>query len=420
MIADRRSLRSTQTLIAFIPTKRIGTMKKSLLSWKPSALATLAALLLSTVARAAPGDLYEGDVGTGSVVRFPAGGTKVTYASGLGNVVGMVFDGDGNFFVSDGSTAIYKISPSGIRTTFATGLQLPQGIAFDGLGNLFVSERAAGRILKITPGGSKTTFASNVGGPQGIAVDRAGNIYVAENETRSVAKLTPSGAKTTVASALGRPQGLALDAAGNVFVSDQQTGEIVKITPAGVKSSFASGLDSPVGLAFDSSGNLFVSNQGTNEILLVTPSGARSTFASGLNVPEYLVFEPVAHQLLNISTRGFVSTGDDVLIGGFIVGGDGPVNKRVLIRAIGPSLAAAGVSNPLSDPTVELHNSAGETLTNDDWKATQQAEIQATGLAPTNELESALLVLLPAGNYTAVVRGLNSTGNALVEVYNLQ
>jgi hypothetical protein len=126
---------------------------------------------------------------------------------------------------------------------------------------------------------------------------------------------------------------------------------------------------------------------------------------------------PTATRLLNISSRGRVGTGEDVLIGGFINRGGG----RVVLRAIGPSLSAFGVTNPLPDPVLTLKDVNGNTLaTNDDWQSSQGAEITAAGLAPTNSLESAILTSLPAGNYSGVVSGKGSaTGVALVEIYQL-
>ena len=122
--------------------------------------------------------------------------------------------------------------------------------------------------------------------------------------------------------------------------------------------------------------------------------------------------------LLNISTRMNVGTGDNVLIGGFIVVGTEP--KKVLLRAIGPSLTAFGVLNALADPTIELHEAGNIVVANDNWKETQKQEIMATGIAPTNDLESAILATLDPGLYTAIVQGKNGgTGVGLVEVYDL-
>ena len=122
----------------------------------------------------------------------------------------------------------------------------------------------------------------------------------------------------------------------------------------------------------------------------------------------------------NISTRGQVLGGDNVLIGGLIIGGT--ESKTIIARAIGPSLGAAGVANPLADPTLELHDSNGNLLqSNDDWQAGPDAQaITSDGLAPTNPKESALLATLNPGAYTAIVRGVNgATGIGLVEVYDL-
>jgi len=173
------------------------------------------------------------------------------------------------------------------------------------------------------------------------------------------------------------------------------------------------------GLAFDSTGNLFVSQlAGAGAILLVTPNGVVTNFAPGGTSPGFLATEPAPHQLLNISTRGVVGTGDHVLIAGFIVGGNGQVDGKVIVRALGPSLPIAGA---LQDPTVTLFDSGGTVVaTNDNWK-TSEAAVTATGIPPTDDREAAIVASLPAGNYTAVVSGASqTTGDALVEVYNLQ
>jgi hypothetical protein len=135
-----------------------------------------------------------------------------------------------------------------------------------------------------------------------------------------------------------------------------------------------------------------------------------------------------ATNITNISTRAFVQTGDDVMIGGFIVQGTGP--KRVIIRAIGPELTQSGITNPLANPTLELHNGTGALIAaNNNWQTTilggvitsnQVSDIQNSGHAPTAASESAIIANLPPGNYTAIVRGgNNTTGVALVEVYDL-
>ncbi len=121
-------------------------------------------------------------------------------------------------------------------------------------------------------------------------------------------------------------------------------------------------------------------------------------------------------RLLNISTRMAVLTEQKVLIGGFIITGSGP--KRVIARGIGPSLSGVGVSGALQDPTLELHGSV--SASNDNWRSTQEAEIQATGIPPGNDLESAIVANLDPGAYTTILAGKdNTTGVGLVEIYDL-
>jgi hypothetical protein len=137
-------------------------------------------------------------------------------------------------------------------------------------------------------------------------------------------------------------------------------------------------------------------------------------------VEVYDLDQAVDSKLANISTRGFVDTGDNVMIGGTII--TGAASANVLIRAIGPSLTNFGVPNALQDPTLELHNAQGGTIaSNDNWvDSPDAAAISATTLQPTNSHESAILQNLAPGAYTAVVRGSgNSTGVALVEAYQL-
>jgi hypothetical protein len=123
----------------------------------------------------------------------------------------------------------------------------------------------------------------------------------------------------------------------------------------------------------------------------------------------------------NISTRGFVGTGDNAMIGGLIVGGNGGGVNVVIARALGPSLSNAGVQHALQDPTLELRDQNGVLIdSNDNWKDRQEALIERENLAPADDRESALLDVLPAGAYTAIVRGKNgATGVALVEFYNV-
>jgi len=149
----------------------------------------------------------------------------------------------------------------------------------------------------------------------------------------------------------------------------------------------------------------------------------QSNGGAGIGLVEAYDLDQAANSTMaNISTRGFVDTGDNVMIGGFISGSSLNGGGTVLVRAIGPSLADSGLSSAVQDPTLELHDSNGAVLeANDNWMDTQATEIMATGLAPTDERESAVLTELAGSAYTVIVRGANNTtGVALVEVYNLQ
>jgi len=158
-------------------------------------------------------------------------------------------------------------------------------------------------------------------------------------------------------------------------------------------------------------------------ILMSLAPGSYTAIVSGANqssgtavVEVYDLNGAVDSKLANISTRASVQGGDSVLIGGLIVVGQSPMNA--IIRAIGPSLPVPGA---MADPTLELRDGSGNLVaSNDNWRSTQQAAIQATGVAPARDEESAILATLSPGSYTAIVRGANgSTGVAVVEVYQL-
>jgi hypothetical protein len=139
----------------------------------------------------------------------------------------------------------------------------------------------------------------------------------------------------------------------------------------------------------------------------------------GIGLVEAYELDGNSTRMLNISTRGHVATGDNAMIGGWIVQSDSP--KRVIIRAIGPSLSNY-LPGAMADPILELRDGSGNLMAvNDNWVAsTQAADIVATTLAPSHPRESAILATLGRGNYTAILRGVNNTsGVALVEVYDL-
>jgi len=124
-------------------------------------------------------------------------------------------------------------------------------------------------------------------------------------------------------------------------------------------------------------------------------------------------------QLLNISARLHTGTGDNVLICGFVVAG--PDSKKIIVRALGPSLAAYGVSGALADPIVELHDHTGAIIaSNNNWKDTQQSQVAAANLAPNDDRDSALVITLAPGAYTAIAHGVSGTsGVVLLEIYDI-
>lgn len=163
--------------------------------------------------------------------------------------------------------------------------------------------------------------------------------------------------------------------------------------------------------------SLPAANSGYTAVLAGNDNG------TGIGLVELYDLAPTSNaKLANISTRGFVDTGDNVMIGGFILGPADSASVKILIRGLGPSLKAAGIGNALADPVLELHDGDGNTLaSNNNWKDTQQSEITATGIAPGDDAEAAILQVLAPGAYTAVLRGNNNgTGVGLFEAYNLQ
>ena len=212
------------------------------------------------------------------------------------------------------------------------------------------------------------------------------------------------------------------------------------LTAAGVIGALAD----PFLQLVDSAGNVIASNDSWNvpgqeiESYGLAPTDAREAAlvatlmpgnysgivsgkgaSSGVGLFELYDLDADTGRVANISTRSRVETGDNVMIGGFIL--TGTTSNQIIVRAIGPSLLARGVSDALLDPTLELYDSNGDLLGfNDNWRSTQEAEIIATTVAPTDDREAAIVASLPPGAYSAIIRGANdTTGVALVEVYAL-
>ncbi|MGI8956954.1 MAG: hypothetical protein ACR2II_08580 [Chthoniobacterales bacterium] len=388
----------------------------------------------------------------GNVYKFTPTGVRTTFASGLYYPFALAFDSRGNLFVADGGfaydlvfgAAVYKFTPSGLRSTVASENDqvrvIPNGLAIDGADNLFVADEVSGNILKFTPSGVRTTFAARWVGAMAfqptstsISLSRLLNISTrlqvgtgdnvliggfilqgTESKRVLIRALGPSLEAAGVSGALANPTLELHDSTGALIgqnndwrttqiggvITDDQFLEIQSTGPptSGAESAIIATLDPGAYTAI--------------------VAGADSTTGIGLAEVYDLEPAPAAAKLANISTRGFVQTDDNVMIGGFIVGNQ---TSQVLVLGRGPSLAAAGISNALADPMLELHDGNGALLaSNDNWRDTQEAEISATLIAPSDEAESAILQPLAPGAYTAIVRGVNNTtGAALVEVYGL-
>jgi len=160
-------------------------------------------------------------------------------------------------------------------------------------------------------------------------------------------------------------------------------------------------------------------------LITILPGGVYSAVVrgkdgtAGVALVELYDLDPGSGRVANISTRARAEVDDGALIGGFILGGTAP--SSVLIRALGPSLAAAGISEPLLDPTLELYDVNGSLIfTNDNWRSDQESQIIDTALSPSDDREAAIVATLLPGAYSAVIRGANdATGVALFEVYDL-
>ena len=325
------------------------------------------------------------------------------------------------------------------------------GSADSGGGRLFYSDFNNGLIQQLRVGDPEHDFGQFI---KGFGIDDSGEVYVLGD-----ANIGPSGGAGVIDKIVSIPATPAilnlstrLDVGtgdnvliGGFIITGSDTEEVV-LRGIGPSLPVAGSLSNPKIELHDSTGTLIAANDNwmdspqKDEIISrsLAPNddlesalfaelapGSYTTIlsdaggATGIGLVELYATNPVAvANPVNISTRGFVQTGDDVMIGGFIIGGTN--TRHLAIRAIGPSLAAAGVTNPLLDPVLELHDQNGVLMeTNDNWKE-NQAEVEATGLAPGDDRESVIVTTLSPNSYTAIVRGANgTTGVALVEAYDI-
>lgn len=210
------------------------------------------------------------------------------------------------------------------------------------------------------------------------------------------------------------------DSGGGVFINDSGVWKLAGVNyDVDTFSSSSKGGGDYNAALFDERGTY-----DANGALISGPAPVPSGFyATRISSRFDWILSVIAPHFANISSRASVQINDQVCIAGFIIAGAADQTKRILVRALGPSLTANGraVANRLSDPFLELHDAGGAVLmNNDDWQSAQRSEIEQSGLAPSESHESAMIATLSPGTYTAILRGANgSTGTGLLEVYDL-
>jgi uncharacterized repeat protein (TIGR03803 family) len=424
-----------------------------------------------------PPNLFNGN---GTIFKLTAAGALTTLYSFTGGSDGanpgnLVEGADGNLYgiAASGITrTVFKLTAAGQRST-VYDLDGTNGTESAGLiastdGNVYGTSKnggipKAGNIFRIDPAGQVTTYAFDGQGTGG----QPGRLFEGpEHSLYGATSLAgPSQHGTVFRLNMAPPRDLLnISTRLQVLTGDNVLIGGFIITGTAPKKVIVRGIGPSLGGVGATlqdpvlelhQGNLIVASnddwkehQAEVEATAVQPAnnfesaivatlmpGAYTTILSGKNngsgvgVVEVYDLDPGANAKLgNISTRGFVDTGGNVMIGGLIIsGGAGGGSARVIVRAIGPSLSAIGVPNALQDPTLELHDASGATIaSNDNWKtrpdsSSQQGEIEATALMPAHDMESALVQTLAPGSYTMIVRGANdTTGVAVVEAYTLQ
>jgi hypothetical protein len=458
------------------------TVDDKVLKISPSgAVATLASGLGAPagIAVDTSGRVYRTDIDAHKVFKVTPDGFVSTIASGFSlGPIGIAVDPGGSVYVGSDS-AIWRINSDGTRTVFAGAPGQPgsndgvgtdarfnfnRQMASDKYGNLIVAESENSCIRKITPAGVVTTLGgdSNLTGttdgvgshalftnPWGAGVDSSGRVIVADDWDGRVRIGVPASRALNISTRMDVQSGNNV-LIGGFIVSGSAPKKVMlrALGPSLSKAGVANTLADPVLELHAGDGSLVASNDNWKDkqqteieatgippadehesaLMISLNPGNYTAILSGKNngtgvglVEAYDLDQNTSYRLANISTRGLVETGTNVMIGGFIVGG-GPGSSDVLVRGLGPSLSATGISNALTDPTLELHDGNGSGVaSNDNWKDAQQKVIEATGIPPTNDAESAVVATLLPGNYTAVLAGKNGgSGIGLVEVYHLQ
>jgi hypothetical protein len=341
------------------------------------------------------------DAGPDQFLEWPANislGGSVNDPSGHASVLWKVYSGPAgvSFANANQASTTVTISGPGTYTFMLSADDGTHAVAYDAV------------VVRVTGHNALANLSTRV--QVGIAsnVAIAGFIITGNTAKQVVVRgLGPSLAAVGVQGALSDPLLELYDASGNLLATnnDWQQTQAQALRDA----------------------NLAPSNDLESAILSTLAPGAYTAVlrgngnATGIGLVEvYDLQTSATSKLGNLSTRGLVGSTQNVMIGGTIV--TGPDAARVVFRALGPSLAAAGIQNPISDPLLDLFDANGAKISsNNNWKDSQQVAIAGAGLAPSSDLESAILADLAPGNYTAVVNSANgASGIALVEAYHLQ
>jgi len=408
------------------------------------------------------GDVYVADWGNSKIRKITKTGLVTTLAGSVAgskdgtgtsatfnSPYGLTVDSTGIIYVADSSNStIRRITRDGNVTTiagipgnfghsdgigFSASLGIPVGIIGDVAGNLYVTEANVATVRKISPTRMVTTIAgtfdahgdvdgqgaeARFGSLSYIAIDPSGNLYITDSQNNNIRKCTPV--------FLAMPSIVTQPASKTVFIGESVTFSVIATNAL----SYHWVKEGPDGATAISDGGptmtispAYVPHSGNYHVVVTGPGGTVQSVSFSLSVIDSSAQKS---KLSNISTRAFVGAGGDVLIAGFIIGGTG--QKTVLIRAAGPALAKFGVQDVLADPILTVFSGSAVIATNDNWgddPVQKAANVQAFATSggfsfDDNSKDSALVVTLSPGLYTAIVSGAGGTiGAALAEVYEL-
>lgn len=352
----------------------------------------------------AAGQLYAANFGGDTVEVFAADGTDLGVFAEVARPTGLVFDDAGNLYVSNFGNTVERFAPDGtpLGTFASTGLNDPTGMVFDLSGILYVANSGSNKIKRFSAAGRELGTLESAGlmGPMGLAFDGAGNLYASNSQSATIEKIAPDGTSAVFAETGDSPAFLVVQrppalvnistrlrilpgegilAGGFILTGSGSKRLLIRglgpsLAGAGVEGTLA---DPTLELHGGAANAILVQSDNWQTaqsaaiiatgipptdnaeaaIIVTLTAGAYSVIESGKNgasgiglVEIYDLTPGIGPELANISTRGFVDQGDNVMIAGFIVASPTGGTGKIAVRALGPSLGAAGVANPLADP----------------------------------------------------------------------